>query len=331
MNNFIDLLKRAFALWWRTKALWPLGMLAALVGYGDAAVGGNFNSSQSIPSDPEAELPPWLEDLPTNPLVVSFIDNPWPYILAAVALVIGLSIVAALVGALAHGAMIRTADVADQGYAATIGDGLRVGAGRTGALFLLNLVLALPVIVVLVLVGGAAAFSLVGAIASVEGGDGPANPGPIIASLLGLVFCAIGFFLLLWVVGIVLGVWARVAQRVCVIETRGAIGSLGRAWGLITRNLGLTLLTWLFQGVLGGVISFVMAIPALALAVPAFIAVAQGGAPPLGLLVALVIYAIAANIFVGGLLTSFNSAMWTVIYRSFTAREQPVVPYGAPA
>ncbi|HMQ31517.1 MAG TPA: hypothetical protein PKD53_12385 [Chloroflexaceae bacterium] len=328
MNNFVDLLKRAAALWWRARALWPLGMLAAFVGAGDLSVGGNANVTQRVSVDGGADVPPWLADLAASPLVRGFLDNPWPYVIGFGLALVGLSIVAALVGALAHGAMIRVADVADQGYAATAGDGLRAGAARVVPLFLINLILALPVIVGVLVVGGVVAMAVVGVVASTEGGAN-LDPGPMIASLIGLVFCALGFILLLWVVGALLGVWARVAQRVCVIEVRGPLASLGRAWGLIRHNLGLSLLTWLLQAILGGVASFILALPALGLAFPAALALARGGPFPVGLVVALVLYALLASVIVGGLLTAFNSAMWTVMFRAFVGRERPYESYGA--
>lgn len=328
MNNFVDLLKRAAVLWWRTKVLWPLGMLAAFVGHGDTSAGGNVNVSQQISGDSQADPPPWLADLLEHPLVRSFLDNPWPYVIGFVVVAIVLALLAALVGALAHGAMIRAADVADQGYRATLGDALGVGAARTGPIFLINLILALPLILAVFVFAAAIGFGVAGIIGATQGGGQPES-GPLIASLIGLIFCGLGLFLLILVVSALLGVWSRVAQRVCVIEVKGPVASLGRAWGLIRRNLGLTLLTWLLQGVLGGVVSFVLAVPALALAIPAVFAIARGDAFPVGLIVALVVYALLAGILVGGLLTSFNSAMWTVMYRAFVGRERPYESYGA--
>jgi hypothetical protein len=107
------------------------------------------------------------------------------------------------------------------------------------------------------------------------------------------------------------------------------MASLGRAWGLIRRNLGLTLLTWLFQGILGGVVGFVLALPAVALALPLIFSAARGGELSGGLIIALIVYAILASVLVGGLLTAFNSTLWTVTYRAFRVREASV-PAPAP-
>lgn len=323
MNIFIEQLKRAFALWWRVKLLWPLGMLAALVGYGDSAVSGNFNVSQRFPSDPDATLPPWVEDMAQNELLREIIANPLPYVVAAVALVIGLALVCGAVGALAHGALIRVADVADQGYTPSLGDGLRVGAGRMAAIFVLNVILALPVIVVVAVIAGSIAVTIAGAVGSLGRGDGPPDPGPLIASLIGLVFCIIALALLMAVVGALLGVWSRVAQRACVIEARGPLASLGRAWGLIRRNLGLTVITWFFQAILGGIVGLLLTIPAAAVAIPMMFTTLRTGSIPIGLVVGLFIYALLANTIVGGLLTAFNSALWTLVFRAFLTREQP--------
>lgn len=326
MDNFIDLLKRAFRLWWRVKILWPLGMLAALVGYGDSVVSGNLNVSQPVSGDPGAEVPGWVTDLAESDLVQSFISNPWPYIIGLIAAILVWALVAALIGALAHGALIRVADVADQGYAASLGDGLRVGAARMTPIFLLNLILALPVIIVVAIVAAAVAFGVAGAIGSLGPEGALDSPGPIIASVLGLIFCSLGVFLLLALVGALLGVWSRLAQRACVIEVLGPLDSLGRSWRLITRNLGLTLLTWLFQALLSGVLGFLLALPAVALAFPIVFSAGGGGGLWAGLIVALIVYAILAGVLVGGMLTAFNSAMWTLLYRAFLAREAAPAP-----
>ncbi len=322
MNNFIDLLKRAGSLWWRVKLLWPLGMLAALVGYGDSAISGNFNSAQNLRSDTgSGGMPLWLTELAASPLVRDVMHNPWPYLLGLLALLVGWALLAAMVGALAHGALIRVADVADQGYTANLSDGLRVGAARALPLFLLNLILALPVIIIMSLVLGGFALIFVRSVTSFSAFDGATPSGPLIASLFGAIFCLIGVFLLLALLAALLGLWARVAQRACVVEGLGPVASLGRGWHLMRRNLGLTLLTWLFQALLGGVIGFVLALPALALSFPLIFAVSEGRANVVGLFIALIGYAFVASVVGGGILTAFNATLWTVIYRAFCARE----------
>ncbi len=329
MNNFVDLLRRAAALWWRTRILWPLGMLAALFGSGDLAVNGNVNVQQRVFVSDPAAMPPWLDDLAESPLLRSFVDNPWPYVIGFLLLAAGLGLIGMLVGVIAHGAMIRVADMADQGYQASIGDGLRTGAARAMPLFLLNLIVTLPLIVGVAIVTGMIAMVVLGVLRAAIGGS-ELDPAPLFASALGTIFCSIGIIILISIISVVLGVLLRVAQRVCVIEARGPLESLGRGWALIRQNLGLTLLTWLLQAVLGGLTSFILSLPAVGMGLSVTFTILQGGAFPVGLVIALVLYALFVNVVAGGLLTAFNSALWTVMYRAFAGHERPPESY-APA
>lgn len=328
--TYPDLFRRALALWWRTRALWPLGVLAALFGAGDYSAGGNVNVSTSFPADSFAEtLPPGLiEAWVDNPLLQQFVANPLPYLIAVGAALGLLALIGTLIGQIFHGAMIRMADVADQGLEATIGDALGVGLARTLPLFLISLIVALPLLIAL------AAFVVVvfGLIAQLvvffgAGADGPS--GDLLVQLSGLLLCLVPLLLLAGVASVALGLFGRVAQRVCVVERLGAVGSLRRSWALVTRNLGHTLLTWLATLVLGALFGVVASLPAVALALPALFAFMRTGEIPWGALVGLVLYGALASVLLGGWLTSLNSALWTVLYRSFAAREAALAP-GAP-
>jgi hypothetical protein len=92
------------------------------------------------------------------------------------------------------------------------------------------------------------------------------------------------------------------------------------------RNMGLTAITWFFQAILGGVVGLILAIPAALMAVPIMLTSIQSGNIPTGLLIGLFLYAILANTLVGGLLTAFNSALWTMVFRTFVLREQSPAP-----
>jgi hypothetical protein len=321
--SYPEIVRRAFNLWWRTRALWPLGVLAALFGAGDYATG-NFSFNYGVSAD---ELPDsgaaaeLLERLESNELTRALVANPIPFIVGGALILIAWALIAALVGQLAHGAMIRMADVVDQGYAASIGDALRVGAARLLPLFLIALLAALPL---LLLVGAIAA--LVGRAVVRIAGAPPGEAEPALAAIAGTLLCALPLGLLAVVLGAVLQLLARLAQRVCVIEGRGPLRSLGRAWGLLWRNLGYTLLTWLALAILGALFSAAATLPALAIALPAFFSFFRSGAIPWAALAGLLVYGLAVTVLLGGALTSFNSALWTLLYRSFLARERPSVP-----
>lgn len=320
--SFPDLFKRAFALWWRTRALWPLGILAALVGAGDYSGGNNFNFNlnTSTGSGPDTLPPEIVDGWMNNPAVQAFIENPWPLLFGLGALIVLWSLIAALVGQLAHGAMIRVADLADQGLEASIGEGLRVGMARLLPMFLLSLIISLPgllfALAIVVLAVG-----LIGQVVAL-GTGAASDPQTFLAAIGGTLLCLVPLGLLTVLLGVALGFFGRVAQRVCVVEGRGPIFSLQRSWGLITRNFGNAFLTWLVTLMLGAAFGFVIFLPALAIALPAMFGFMSSGQIPWAALIGLIVYGLLASVLLGGWLTSFNSALWTVMYRAFVERDR---------
>jgi hypothetical protein len=321
--SYPEIVRRAFNLWWRTRALWPLGILAALFGAGDYSTGSasfNYRVSADDLSDGGAAAD-LLERMQASELLRAVAANPIPFVIGGVLMLIAWSLIAVLVGQLAHGAMIRMADVADRGYAASLGDALRVGAARLLPLFLIAILAALPI---LLLVGLIAALIAVVALRVMDAAPGGAEPA--LAALGGVLLCVLPLGLLTVIAGAVLGLLARLAQRVCVIEGLGPLRSLGRAWRLLWRNLGLTLLNWLALAILGALFGVAATLPALAIALPAFFSFFRSGAIPWAALIGLIVYGLVVTVLLGGVLTSFNSTLWTLLYRSFIAREAAPVP-----
>lgn len=317
--SYPDLFKRALALWWRTRTLWPLGVLAALFGAGDYSTGNNFNFN--LPAGGSEPLPPEVfDEWRNNPVVEALIENPQPVLIGLGVALILWTLLAFLVGQLAHGAMIRAADLADQGIEARFGDALRVGASRLLPLFLLNLIVSLPALLIAaaaVIIG----IALVGQLIMMGGAANP-DPESLLVGFGGLLLCLIPLGLLAAVLGVALSFFARVAQRACVIEGRGPIASLRRSWGLVTRNFGNALLAWLTTIMLGAAFGLLTFLPVLVIGLPALFGFVNSGDIPWVVLGVLIVYGIAASVLLGGWLTSFNSALWTVVYRSFVARDQ---------
>lgn len=323
--NYLDMVRRALFLWWKTKLLWPLGILAALFGYSEYSTGNvnvNLPIDENTPIDPRAAE--FFENLAENNFLESFLANPGLYILGLVLLLVVWSTIGALIGLLAHGAMIRMADVADQGYAANLPDGLRVGAARVLPLFLLNLLLALPS---LLLAGGVLIFVLSAVVPLLrELGVGvEPDPETILPSLLGGLFCLIPLVLLGLLVNLVLSLFARIAQRCCVLEARGPIQSLNRSWQLVRANFGLTLLNWVVLVVITALFGVLATLPIIAILLPAMLNFFTSGTSPVGALIGALIYGLIVSVIIGGVLTSFNSTLWTVLYRVCVSRERAAV------
>gem|GEM_PF-1311483 len=319
--SYPDLFKRAALLWWRTRSLWPLGVLAALMGTGDYSAG-NFNSGVNLSTNTGGTgdvSPELLEQWGRNPALLALVENPAPFLIGLAVVIVLWTLIASLIGQLAHGAMIRVADVADQGYQASIGDGLRVGAARLLPMFLLNLLLALPVLIMLV-----AFFVVIGALVAqlVAAGAGAfETPESGLLAFGGLLFCLVPLVLGMIAVSLALSFFTRIAQRACVLEGRGAVASLRRSWRLVTRNFGNVLLNWIALLMLGAVFGIVATLPALAIAIPAGLGFLRSGEIPWLTLLGLLLYGFVTSVLVGGVLSSFNSALWTVLFRTFVARE----------
>lgn len=319
--TYPDIFKRALALWWRTRILWPLGVLAALFGAGDYSTGNNLNFNVNAPAGGDASpVPPeMLEEWAARPAVQAFLANPLPFFIGLLALTLLWILLASLVGQLAHGAMIRAADVADQGAEARLGDALRAGAARLLPLFLLNLIVSLPALLIILAAFGAGLALVVQLIALDRSGG---NVETLLLSIGGSLLCLVPLILIVAALSVALGFFARVAQRACVIEGRGPIASFQRSWGLVTRNFGNALLTWLTTVMLGAAFGMLSFLPVLAIGLPAALGFMRSGDIPWGAIVALIVYGVAASVLLGGWLTSFNSALWTVAYRAFAERDR---------
>ncbi len=317
--DFPDLFRRSFALWWRVRALWVAGVLAALFGYGEygASFNAQWSNTTTVPIEPGGPSP--LDQLSELDPQFAWLAANFALI-AAVFIVVGLiwAVVAGLVGALANGAMIALADESGGEQPGDLGAGMRAGAARMLPVFLVNLLLALPLLLIFgaifALVGGLLWQALSGGIESAEA---------LVPTLLGTLACALPLALIAIVLSVALRLLGRMAIRACVIEGRGPLASIGRGWGLLRHNLGPTLLLWLVLGVAGLMLNVAMGLPALALVLPIGMSLASGGldSMPALAVAGLVIYGLVVNIGVGGMLTSLSSTIWTLHYRGLLGRE----------
>jgi hypothetical protein len=322
-----NLFRRSYAIWWRVRSLWVAGIIAALFGYGEYGASANFQQrTQTFPTGPGSASP--FGNLAENPQIAWLIANLGLIIggLLLVGLVWGL--IAGLLGALANGAMIQIAAAAERGQPAGLDDGLRAGQARAWPLFLINLLMVLPGLV-LVLVGFAVFGTLFWRVIS-GGIDGSLDqPAQILPALLGGLACFLPLVLLGALLSVILRLIGRFAARACVIEGLGPIASLRRSLALIRSNIGSTLLLWVMLGILSLLVSALLAIPTVALAFSLSADFFRAGFAGLSALsvVGLLAYSLVVNVGLGGVLTSFNATVWTLLYRSFVQREAaPVAP-----
>jgi hypothetical protein len=313
--NYFEQLNHAARLFRQNKALWLLGMVAALIGQNE--YGFSVNYSQRVPASSTTSPEAPFADLLANPWVAAFLANPVPYLLGIGALVLIVWIVTSVIGWFVQAAMIDLVAQAEQDAPTSLRASLQQSRQFVGPLFLIHVVLSIPNIVVVVL----AALLVIPLFLAVFRTGAP-DLSALFPRLFGTLACLIPLFLLNGLAGVVLHLLNVLAARACVLERLTMRASLRRGWLVLRHNLGYTVLNWFVFLIAGAIFGFVAAIPALLLLIVAGQAFLQNDWTPLALIAAVgvAIYFVVMSIGVGGILTSFNSTVWTVLYQAFQTK-----------
>lgn len=311
--NHIDILKRAFQISWRYRALWIFGFLLALCGGGGGGGGGgNFNFSGS-----GSDFEDFSGDLPSIP-------NIDPNVIIAIVvgvfcLIILLSILSVVVQVVTRAALIAMVRQISQTQAVTVAEGWRLGwSVRAWRLFLVGLVIGLPWTIFAIFLLLLAFSPLLLLLAE--------NTALTIIAIIITVVAFLGVLLLLIVLGAGVTLLLDLARRRVVLDNAGVIASVGDTFGLIKRRLKDVIIIWLLMFGVGFAWTFVALIVVLPVSLIA--AAIAGGIPallvyfisesvigaaiaggPLALLVIILVSSVA-----GGFYLIFRSTVWTLTY-----------------
>lgn len=327
--NYASVFKESFNTFWEHKSLWLFGIVIAIVGQGD--YGFSVNYRESMPYSPAQGMPPGFADLPGRDLLLGFFDNPIPYIIGLGLLGLVFSLLTRFVAWWSKGAVIGMVDEADHIGTTSVAAGWQVGKRRAIPLLLISILLGLPqlMLAVPVTAGGIWMFQqysdvyrsmLTGNLISPDEvqlmleGMMPMLL-PVLACLVPLI-CVGG--LLSWAFGLL----NKVSARSCVLENLDVFASIKRGWQVMKRNVGYVLLTWFVLAIFGVVFGWVAAIPALVIWVPTARALLHSNWSAVNMTGIMVIagYFIVVGFGVGGILTSFNSTLWTKLYKAFVLK-----------
>jgi hypothetical protein len=327
----IKVLKRAWEITWRYRALWIFGIILALTAggswptaRGDGSRGFQYNLDRG--------------DIPEIP---SQIVSTLIAIGVGLACVIVILIIAAKIARyVAETALIRTVDETEEtGQKRSVRQGFRLGWSRTAwRLFLIKLLVSLPVAVAFILLFALALAPLLLWITE-------STPARVIGTVttIGLFFMAL--FLAI-VVGAVLSLLIKFFWRACALEELGVIESIRQGFNVVRRHLKDVGIMWLIMvGVsIGWVIAMIAIVIVLLPAIILLIIIGGvlGGLPALlvgGLaslffegavpwilagVVGIPIFALVVSapwLFLGGLMEVFKSSVWTLTYRELRALE----------
>ncbi|MFQ5812319.1 MAG: hypothetical protein ACE5I2_03890 [Anaerolineae bacterium] len=324
--NHTKVLKRAWHIVWRYRALWVFGFLLALT-TGGGGGGGNwvqFNEDFSGRGLRLERIPP---EVVRMLLAIG---------IGLACLVVILIIAAAIARYVAATALIRMVDDHEEtGQKRSVRQGFRMGWSRSAfRLFLIDLAVSLPTAVVFILLFALALAPLLLWATDVEA-----------AGAIGTVI-TVGLFiiviLLVIVVALILSVLKPFFQRVCVLQHTGVAESIRQGYAMVKQNLKDVGLMWLItvglrigwailmipvvflllvvSGVLGG---------GLGLLAGGLTGLAFEGAAPwiVGGVVGIPIFIlvlVAPLSLLGGLFEVFLSSTWTLTYRELRAEGIPV-------
>jgi len=315
--GFGDIIKRAWHITWRYRALWVLGLFAGISG---ASTGGGsgYNSSSSGshggagPEQMFRSLDPatWADHF------ARYV----PAIVAGTMLLIAIGFVLWIVGTAARGGLIRAVDTIEEGRTFTLGAAWDAGFGRFWRLLGLSVLLGLPMAVVAFGLALAVAVPLVGAL-RMGSRLSPAVFAPMCgAFLVGVPLLIVG--------GVILGIMGLLGTRSIMLEDVGVFEAAGRAWRSFRTRIKDTLIMWFITLGLNLVAGMVVAIPLVivifAATVPAFFLVrSESWASLTGLSVISVLVVTVLLMLYTAIWGTFTSALWTIFFRRLTGREAP--------
>jgi hypothetical protein len=210
--DYGGILKRTWEITWRNKALWILGILASCNGGGRGGAGGGNFSGGNFRGQGLGDAGQAFEQFADN-------ETFWVVVAIAAIVLLGLSLLFLALGVIGQGGLIAAFHKADQGVTLSLAEAFRYGVERfwrmlglqiiVGLVFLvLFLILLLPILAATVLTLGVA------------------------------LICLLPLLCLLIPLGLTVPIFLQFAQMAIVVEGRGIMDSIRRAWEVIRGNVG---------------------------------------------------------------------------------------------
>jgi hypothetical protein len=305
--DYFDILKRAWQITWRYKALWVLGLFVGAGSGGGSGGGGNTGfgggESEFLPAIESASA--WAE---SNLLLIAI----------AVGVLVMIGLVWWLLSIAAQGALVHGANAAAEGREVRLGEAWGVGFRRWGRTFMTALVVYLPLLILIfVLVG----LMVGGVVAAEAAGDAGAGFG-----FLGLCLGLPLFIVIAAVLAVVLSIVFELALRWGVLFDVTFGQAIQRGWSDLWGKRGAFVmwLVTLLPAFAFGIVTFILLLIGLVPAV--FLFMAEQHAVAIGVALIVIVVMMLPSAVYG----TFYSTTWTVFFRRMTGLEQ-AAPTPAPA
>ena len=327
--NYTNFLKRAWHILWKYPALWVFGFLLALTGsssvpnsggQGTMNFGGNGPNFNNLP---DSKFFHQMEVFFRN-ILLKFetlqIMDVIPWIILGGLVILLLSVIFTILRNLALTANYKMVDH----YEATSEkvswkQGFRLGwSKKIWQLFLIDLVVGLPVAGIVVIMFGCVGLTFMLGL-SVN------SAATVLSIVAGIGLLLVGILIIV-VISVLIGVWLKLAKRVCVLDEKGVMDSLGSGWRMMRGYWKDVLILWLIMVGVQIVIGLVM-IPIVLIIL--LISGLLGGGIGLvvwlfsqGAIAAIVtgfiiflIMMILPSTFVSGLGETYYETVWTLFFR----------------
>lgn len=311
--DYFDMLKKAWEITWRNKALWVLGLFAG-ASFGGLSGGGSGRGSGSQDwSDPQA-MPEVLRNMEMNAdAVLGWLNAHVGLIIAVVTLLLLISLVWWVLSVAARGGLVHGASRAAEGERPTLKTAWSVGFHHWGRVFMIGLALIGPLVVVGLAV---AAGTLALALGMAGRGDAAAGPAT------GMFCCGLPLLVVIVaVIAIALNILYELALRYGVLMDVSFGQAIRRAWGDLVGRKG-AIAFWavmILPGIAFGLIVAALFTPL------ALLAVLLAYSEQYLVLGAVVAVLIIVSLAVSAVYSTFSSSAWTVFFRRMTGMEPPVV------
>lgn len=291
-----EVLRKTWDISWRNKGLWILGILAGC----SASGRGNFSQSSSGfrgydygPGDvPYYKGEPLFGDFQEEIII--------PLILGFICLFLIVALIVFVLGVIGQGGLIAAFKRADEGTDVSLSEAFSGGLQNFWKLAGIRIVFFIAGFVIVIgLILGALLFGV---------------------ATLGIGFiCLIPLVCLLIPIGLAVDSYIILTMVAAVEEELGVFEAFGRSWNTFKENLGPVVVMILILIVGFGILGFLIALPFIAIAVPAIMGVIIGtdAAVISGVAVTLlcVLVAVPVLIIIYGLLTTYTTGAWTLTYR----------------
>jgi hypothetical protein len=305
-------LKRAWEITWKFKGLWVLGILASCSSGGGGGGGGGGSSGSGYQmgggSDPRfLQFQRWIESIPVETWITIAI------IAGLIILVLGL--VFLVLGVIGQGGLIAGFNQVEDKGSVTLAEAFRLGTANFWRLVGVRIIFWLAGVVIAVALVATLVLGTIGTFG------------------IGLL-CLVPFLCLLIPVGALVGVYVTLTQVALVTEHLTVGDAFRRSWKVFKENLGPVIVIGLILLFGSMIIGLVLALPIIAVVLPAAMVVAFGGdqATTAGLVTAglcLVGY-LPLMIVANGVLQTYVSGVWTLAYRQWTERPKGAALVAAP-